>query len=129
MSIAIPPGPSAGMAGVNPEEAHPPRVLPPAPAIVTAPVAPVPAMALPETLEPDPTVTLASAMTLPKKLFPLRVAEEPTRQYTLQGFAVPITFEPMLAVSALSTWKTKIPGPLRVRVPRAARSAAPPEKE
>ena len=115
--------------GVTGREAHPPIVLPPAPAIVTAPVGPAPAMVLPVTLEPDPTVMLASAKTFPRKLIPLRVAEVPTRQNTLQGFAVPMTFEPTLAVIALSTWKMKTPGPLRVRVPRAARSAAPPAKE
>ncbi len=68
---------------------------------------------------------LASAITLPLKVMPLRVAEVPTRQKTLQGSAVPTTFEPVFAVRALSTWKTKIPGPLRVRVPLAAKSAAP----
>ena len=109
--------------------AHPPIVLPPAPAIVTAPVGPVPAMVLPVTLEPDPTVMLASAKTFPRKLIPLRVAEVPTRQNTLQGSAVPTTFEPTLAVSALATWRMKTPGPLRVSVPRAAKSAAPPAKE
>ena len=110
-------------------EAQPPIALPPAPAIVTAPVGPCPAMVLPVTLEPDPTVMLASAKTFPTKLIPLRVAEVPTRQNTLQAVAVPTTFEPTLAVSALSTWKTKIPGPLRVSVPVAAKSAAPPAKE
>jgi hypothetical protein len=104
-------------------------VLPPAPAIVTAPVGPVPAMVLPITLAPDPTVMLASAKTCPEKVIPFNVAEVPIRQNTLQGFAVPMTFEPTLAVRALSTWKTKIPGPLRVSVPRAAISAAPPAKE
>ena len=110
-------------------EAHPPIVLPPPPAIVTAPVGPVPAMVRPITLAPDPTVMLASAKTFPRKLIPFKVAEVPIRQNTLQGSAVPVTFEPTLAVSALSTWKTKTPGPLSVRVPRAARSAAPPAKE
>src|SRR4051794_36407163 len=93
VSITIALMPSAGTAGTNTAELHPPIVLPPAPAIVTAPVGPLPAMALPVTLEPDPTVTLASAMTLPRKLTPLRVAEVPTRQNTLQGLAVPMTFE------------------------------------
>jgi hypothetical protein len=86
-------------------------------------------MVLPVTLEPDPTVILASAKTFPRKVIPLRVAEVPILQNTLHGSAVPMTFEPTLAVSALSTWKMKTPGPLRVSVPRAARSAAPPAKE
>jgi hypothetical protein len=86
-------------------------------------------MVLPFTLEPSPTVMLAAAKTFPRKLAPLRVAEVPTRQNTSQGFAVPTTFELTLAVSVVSTWKTKVPGPLRIRVPRAARSAAPPVKE
>src|SRR5436305_4746287 len=128
MRIHSPTVPTAGTA-ITEGAAHPPIMLPPAPAIVTAPVGPVPARALPVTLEPDPTVMLAFAMTFPRKLTPLRVAEVPTRQNTLQGSAVPTTFEPTLAVSALFTSKTKIPGPLRVRVPRAARSAAPPVKE
>ena len=128
VGTVVAPPMGVGVGGGGPE-AHPPIVLPPAPAIVTAPVGPVPAMVLPVTLEPDPTVMLASAKTFPRKVTPLRVAEVPTRQNTLQGSAVPTTFEPTLAVSALSTWKTKIPGPLRVRVPRAAKSAAPPANE
>jgi hypothetical protein len=86
-------------------------------------------MVLPVTLAPAPTVMLASAKTFPRKPIPLRVAEVPIRQNTLQGSAVPETFEPTLAVSAVSTWKTKTPGPLRVSVPAAAKSAAPPAKE
>ena len=42
-------------------EVAPPIVLPPLPAIVTAPVAPVPASARPDTLAPAPTVMLAFA--------------------------------------------------------------------
>src|ERR1700674_4627624 len=49
-----PPGVGVGV-GVVAAEAHAPIVLPPAPAIVTAPVDPLPAMVLPVTLEPDPT--------------------------------------------------------------------------
>jgi hypothetical protein len=59
---------------------HPPIVLPPAPAIVTAPVAPVPASARPARLEPSPIVMLASAITVPLKEVPLSVADVPTRQ-------------------------------------------------
>ena len=59
---------------------HPPIVLPPAPAIVTAPVAPVPASARPVRLEPAPTVMLASAITVPLKEVPLSVADVPTCQ-------------------------------------------------
>jgi hypothetical protein len=57
MRIVISTEPRAGTATVaTAPEAHPPIVFPPAPAIVTAPVGPVPAMVLPVTLEPDPTV-------------------------------------------------------------------------
>ena len=55
-------------------------VLPPLPAIVTAPVAPVPASARPAKLAPEPSVMLASAITIPVKLAPLSVADVPTRQ-------------------------------------------------
>jgi hypothetical protein len=95
-------------------------VFPPPPAIVTA----VAATTLPVTFAPAPTVTKpVVAITVPKKLFPLSVALVPTRQNTLQGLAVPTTFEPTLAVSALVTLKTKTPGPLSVRVPKFAKSA------
>ena len=128
VGVGVERGVGVGVGGGG-REAHPPIVLPPAPAMVTAPVGPVPAMVLPVTLEPDPMVMLASAKTFPRKVIPFRVAEVPIRQNTLHGSAVPTTLEPTFAVSPLSTWKTNTPGPLRVRVPRAARSAAPPVKE
>src|ERR1035437_6734746 len=71
-----------------------PIVLPPAADIVTAPVAPVPANSLPVILSVEDTVMLASATTVPQKLFPSRVADVPITQYILQGFAVPTMLEP-----------------------------------
>ena len=77
----------SGRVGTGPPGmAQPPIVLPPT-AIVTAPVAPVPAMARPRRL--PVTVMLASAMTFPKKVAESMVAELPICQYTLQGFAEP----------------------------------------
>ena len=55
-------------------------------------------------------------------------AELPICQYTLQGFAVPVTVEVAMVVSELAVRKTKTPPPLRVSVPPAARLAAPPVK-
>ena len=108
--------PSKGAAG----SLQPPTVLPPAPAIVTA----VFATTRPVTFALAPTVTKpVAAITVPRKLFPLSVASLPTSQNTLHGLAVPTTFDPTLAVSALFTMKTKTPGPLSVRVPKAAKSA------
>src|SRR5580765_543187 len=104
---------------------QPPIVLPPAPAIVTAPVAPEPASARPARLAPAPTVMLASAITVPLKLVPLSVAEVPTRQKMLQGFAVPTTFERTFAVSEVATLKMKTPVPLSVSVADAGKSGAP----
>src|SRR5437764_10365463 len=89
---------------------QPPIVLPPEPGIVTAPVAPVPARRRPDTL-PPPKVMLASAMTVPMKAEPLSVADVPTRQYTLHGFALPFTTELTFMVSVLATLKIKIPDP------------------
>ena len=68
---AVPTTPFASVAGVSVivghaggvVEAQPPIALPPLPAIVTAPVVPVPANARPATFEPAPMVMLASAMT------------------------------------------------------------------
>src|SRR6185436_9672321 len=108
---------------------QPPIVLPPDPAIVTAPVAPVPASARPARLAPAPTVMLAFAITVPLKVVPLSVAEEPTRQKMLHGFAVPTTFERTFAVSELPTLKMKTPAPLSVRVADAGKSGAPVTKE
>src|SRR6185436_16531463 len=87
---AVVPG---GGAGTIDADEHPPMMLPPAPAMVTAPVGPVPASTRPTTFEPAPTVILASATTVPRKLVPFSVADVPTRQKMLQGFAVPTTAE------------------------------------
>src|SRR5476649_66892 len=80
-SVGPPAAPSPGGAGggtrITPPLLHPPMVLPPAPGIVTAALIPT---ALPSRLLVDETVTLWSAMTVPKKVFPLSVAEVPTRQ-------------------------------------------------
>jgi len=70
---------------------------------------------------------LASAMTVPMKAVPLRVADVPTLQYTLHGFALPVTTELPFMVSVLATLKMKIPDPLSVRVVDAGKSAAPNE--
>jgi hypothetical protein len=62
---------------------QPPTVLPPLPAMVTAPstaFSPAPVNARPKRLAPAPIVTLALAMSVPQKLVPLSVADEPTRQ-------------------------------------------------
>ena len=110
---------------------HPPIVLPPV-GIVTIPVAvTAPASTRPDTL-PPPTVMLVSAITVPMKEFPLSVADEPTRQYTLHGFAVPVTTEPTFIISELATLNTKMPvlpglGSLSVKDVEAPKSAAPDE--
>ena len=51
----------------------------------------------------------------------MSVADEPTRQYTLHGFALPVTTELPFMVSVLATLKMKIPDPLSVRVVEAAK--------
>jgi hypothetical protein len=68
---------------------------------------------------------LASAMTVPMNAAPLSVAETPTRQKMLHGFALPVTTELSFMVNVLATLKIKIPEPLSVRVVEAGRSAAP----
>jgi len=111
---------------------HPPMVLPPV-AIVTTPT-PVtaPASKRPVTLPPPDVEMLVSAITVPMKEVPFSVAEVPTRQYTLHGFAVPVTTELPFIVSELETLNTNTPelsgeGSLSVKVVEAPKSAAPDE--
>ena len=100
-------------------------VFPPAPAIVTAPVAPTPASARPASEAPAPTVILAPAITVPLNRVPLSVAEDPTRQKMLHGSAVPTTVERTLAVRELATLKIKMPVPFNVNV---ADAGSPPRR-
>ena len=104
---------------------QPPMMLPPSPAMVTAPVGPVPASARPTRFEPAPTVMLALATTVPRMMVPLSVADVPTRQKILQGLAVPTTLELTFMVSVLATLKMKIPLPLSVKTVPAGKSGAP----
>ena len=59
---------------------------------------------------------LASAMTVPRKLAPLSVADVPTRQKMLHGSAEPATLDVTFMVSVVATLNTKIPGPSSVSV-------------
>jgi hypothetical protein len=111
---------------------QPPIALPPTASVTT----PVPVTAPPSN-RPDTelaleTVMLVSAITVPMKESPLSVADDPTRQYTLQGFALPVTTELPFIVNELAILKTKMPElsgeeSLSVRVVDAPRSAAPDE--
>jgi hypothetical protein len=127
---ATPPGSGGTTTGAVRRVLQPPIVLPPTDIVTTPVVVTAPASKLPDTLLALDTVMLVSAMMVPMKESPLSAADEPTRQYTLHGFAVPVTVELPFMVSELATLKTKIPvpvGSLSVRFVEAAKSPAPNE--
>ena len=62
---------------------------------------------------------------MPLKVVPFSVADVPTRQKILQGFAVPVMLDSVLAVSELPTLNTNTPGPFRTNVADEGKSGAP----